>query len=188
MTANIPVISSERLILRPLNAGEAERIRQLAGDRAIADTTIAIPYPYTEEQAREWIREILQQYHLGIFRVFAISRKSDNLLIGIIGFVSLSREHQHAELGYWIGKEYWNQGYCTEAVRAILKYGFEEQGLHRIYAHHFSRNPASGKVLENTGMRHEGQARQHLKKWNQFEDVELWGILADEYYAQSDKD
>ena len=84
---------------------------------------------------------------------------------------------QHAEMGSWIGKPYWNQGYATEAAKAIIKQGFEVMKLNRIHAHHFARNAASGKVLLKIGMKHEGTLRQHVVKWDKFEDIELYGIL-----------
>ncbi len=58
-----------------------------------------------------------------------------------------------------------NRGYCTEAAEAVVWYGFEVLGLNRIYACHFKRNPASGRVVRKIGMTHEGCLRQHVKKW-----------------------
>jgi RimJ/RimL family protein N-acetyltransferase len=80
-------------------------------------------------------------------------------------------------MGYWIGKPYWNKGFTTEAAQAIINYGFDILELNRIHAHHFSRNVSSGKVLLKIGMQHEGRFRQHVKKWDKFEDIELYGIL-----------
>ena len=89
-------------------------------------------------------------------------------------------EFNQAELGYWIGKPYWNKCYASEAAKAILRFGFKELNLHRIHAHHLSRNPASGKVLQKIGMQHEGCLRHHIRKWGKFEDMEMYGILIDE--------
>jgi RimJ/RimL family protein N-acetyltransferase len=84
---------------------------------------------------------------------------------------------RRAELGYWIGRPYWGNGYCTEAGQAILEYGFQALNLNRIHAYHFKRNPASGRVMQKFGMKHEGTSPQHIMKWGVFEDVELYGIL-----------
>ena len=81
---------------------------------------------------------------------------------------------------------YWNNGYGTEAVQAVLKYGFEVLGLNRIHAKHFKRNPASGRILQKIGMKYEGCQRQHFKKWDNFEDIELYGILRSEYVNSKD--
>jgi acetylornithine deacetylase/succinyl-diaminopimelate desuccinylase-like protein len=86
-------------------------------------------------------------------------------------------DHDRAEIGYWIGKPYWGRGYATEAAAAVLSYGFGALNLHRMHAYHYSRNPASGRVLQKIGMSHEGRAPGHIKKWGTHEDCELYGIL-----------
>ncbi len=68
-------------------------------------------------------------------------------LIGAIG-LTLSKKYDHAEMGYWIGVPFWGKGYCTEAAKIVLQYGFEELKLNRIFAHHMTNNPASGKVMD----------------------------------------
>jgi [ribosomal protein S5]-alanine N-acetyltransferase len=80
-------------------------------------------------------------------------------------------------IGAWVGKPNWRHGFATEAAVAVLRYGFKVLGLHRIYARHFKRNPASGRVLQKLGMTYEGCRRQHVMKWGVFEDMELYGIL-----------
>jgi len=62
-----------------------------------------------------------------------------------------------------------------------VAYGFERRGLHRIHASHLTRNPASGRVLQKIGMRYEGCLRQHVDKWEVFEDLALYGILQSGY-------
>ncbi len=86
-----------------------------------------------------------------------------------------------AELGYWIGEPFWNHGYCTEAARAFLDYAFGAVGLVRVHASHFSRNPASGRVMRKIGMKYEGCRRCHAKKWDKLEDLDLYGILKEEW-------
>jgi ribosomal-protein-alanine N-acetyltransferase len=90
------------------------------------------------------------------------------------------------ELANWIGKPFWGEGYCTEAAEAVLDYGFSVLGLNRIYAHHLSRNPASGRVMEKIGMRYEGCLRGHVKKWDVFEDIKVYAIMRSEYVRQCD--
>ena len=86
-----------------------------------------------------------------------------------------------AELGYWIGKPFWGRGYCTEAAQALLRYAFTELGLVRVHSCHFARNPASGRVMQKIGMVKEGCRRQHVKKWDKLEDLELYGVLKQEW-------
>jgi RimJ/RimL family protein N-acetyltransferase len=167
---------TERLLLRPFDLSDSKRVKLLAGDKAIASTTLNIPHPYEAGMAEEWIGTHQEGFEKGELYNFAIEIQAMGELIGAIGLVANPR-HVHAELGYWIGESYWNRGYCTEAAREIVRYGFDELNLHRIHAMHLSRNPASGRVMRNIGMRHEGCRRQHVKKWDIFEDVELYGIL-----------
>ena len=83
-------------------------------------------------------------------------------------------------MGYWIGVPYWNKGYCSEAAKALIGYGFDELGLNRVFAEHMVRNPASGRVMEKAGMTYEGTLRQHVKKWDRYEDLKVYGILRTE--------
>ena len=154
-------------------------MQRLAGDRDIAATTAAIPHPYDDGVAEQWIALHQQRFEEGTWLNLAITRDLDGALVGALG-LRLELEHDRAELGYWIGKPYWGQGYATEAARAVVEYGFGRLGLHRIYAYHFSSNAASGKVLQKIGMRHEGHRRQHDKKWGRYEDEELYGMLKDD--------
>jgi RimJ/RimL family protein N-acetyltransferase len=132
--------------------------------------------------AEKWIGTHQEDFEKGNQVVFAIALRQENYLIGAMGLSSIDKEHDHATLGYWIGKPYWNQGYCTEAGQSVLNYGFGKLNLNRIYAEHFTRNPASGRVMQKLGMKHEGCLRQHVKKWGQYEDVEIYGLLKEEFY------
>lgn len=175
-----PIIKTERLILRPFRLADAPVVRKLAGVKSVASTTIRIPYPYENGVAEKWIRTHKHSFDRRKSVVYAIVRRKTGKLIGAVG-LEIDKENEAAELGYWIGNRYWNRGYATEAAEVMLMYGFTELGLNRIHAHHFTRNPASGKVLENIGMRREGVSRQHVKKWGRFEDVIVYGILREDY-------
>ncbi len=176
----IPTLKTPKLLLRPFALEEADNVQHLAGNRAVADTTLNIPHPYTNGMARNWISSHEPEFAKGSGVAFAIASKNNSALVGAISLTGIEQGHQ-ADLGYWIGVPYWNQGFCTEAGLAVLKYAFEGLGLVRIYARHLTRNPASGRVMTKLGMRHEGTLRKHVKKWNILEDVETYGILIDEW-------
>jgi ribosomal-protein-alanine N-acetyltransferase len=178
----MPTLQTQRLVLRPMVLTDAPDIQRLAGDRDIASTTLRIPYPYEDGMAEEWIRSRQAVFDAGEGVAFAIVGRSDASYIGGIGLV-LSPPHANAEMGYWIGKPYWNRGYGTEAAGGVLRYAFEQLGLNRVYAAHFRRNPASGRIMQKIGMTYEGCLRQHIKKWDTFEDMEYYGILRSEYLA-----
>jgi RimJ/RimL family protein N-acetyltransferase len=176
----IPRLETERLVLRPFGNSDAAEVMRLAGERAIADTTANIPHPYKEGMAEEWISKHQETFDRDEGVAFAITRKHDDVLVGAISLMGMEKGHQ-AELGYWIGKPYWGHGYCTEAARAVLRYAFSDLALARVHASHFAQNPASGRVMQKIGMRHEGCRRQHVKKWDQMEDLDVYGILKPEW-------
>jgi len=175
-----PTLKTERLVLRPFTLDDAKQVQKRAGDRQIASTTLNIPHPYEDGMAEEWIGTHEEIYQSGKGVTFAITLKENGELIGAISIMSIVENHQ-GELGYWVGVPYWNKGYCTEAAREVLRYGFMEKGLNRIHACYLSRNPASGSVMEKLGMNHEGTRKQHVRKWEVFEDMELSGILRSEW-------
>ncbi len=170
------MLRTERLTLRPFDVADALRVQQLAGAEEIALNTLLIPHPYPDGLAEQWIGSHEAAALAGTLNLVI----DDGELVGAIG-LTINKEHDHAEVGYWVGVPYWNRGYATEALREILRYAFEELSLNRVYAFHFTRNPASGRVLAKAGMRHEGAMRRHMKKWGQYVDVELYGIVREDW-------
>lgn len=169
-----PTVETSRLKLRPYSESDIEGLLPLIGAREVAAMTLRIPHPYTQEDARRFLASIEDEVRL------AITRRADGQLVGGIG-LRIERQHLHAELGYWIAVPHWGNGYATEAARAMIRYGFEELRLHRIFASHFKNNSASGNVLRKLGMRNEGCQREHVCKWDQFIDSELYGLLRQEW-------
>ena len=159
---------------------DAVAIKKHAGDRAIAATTLMIPHPYKKSMAEKFIRMQAAAFKKGNITNFAITLAADGSFIGIIG-LTINNEHKRAELGYWIGKPFWGNGYATEAGRAVLQYGFEKLGLRRIHAGHFANNPASGRVQQKLGMVREGYERKHILKWGEEIDHIINAILKSEY-------
>lgn len=171
-----PKIETERLTLRPFRLRDAQVVQLLAGDRDIADTTMNIPHPYEDGMAEEWIRGHKSACEDGSGITFAIVLRGDDSLVGAIG-LRIDRSMGKAELGYWVGKPFWNRGYATEAAIALLAFGFDELQLNRIHAVHLARNPRSGRVMEKAGMLLEGTARQDTLKWGTYEDLVSYGLL-----------
>jgi len=176
----IPTLRTERLILRPFEMADARRVQLLAGAWEVANTTATIPHPYPDGAAEKWIASHAQAFRDGSLVTLAVSLK-DGTLVGAVSLTGLGTAHNRAELGYWIGKDYWGKGYCTEAVRALVRFGFERLGLNRVYGQHLVRNIASGRVMANVGLKHEGRLRQHFRRWEDFEDVDFWGLLKSEW-------
>ncbi len=175
-----PMLETERLILRPFAMSDAKRVQELAGEREIAATTLRIPHPYEDGMAEEWIGTHAEGWREGCAAVFAIVSAENRSLMGAI-VLTIDRQHARAELGYWIGKPYWSQGYGTEAAREMLRFGFEDLKLNRVQSTVFPSNPASGKILIKVGMTLEGTLRNYVKKWGRSQDLEMYSILASEY-------
>jgi RimJ/RimL family protein N-acetyltransferase len=167
----VPVLSTERLLLRPFELRDVAALVPLLEVREVAANLLRVPHPYNEQDARTFIGSIQQSNEAP----FAIVLPNDTL-IGGMG-LTVDPAHARAELGYWLGVPHWGHGYATEAARAVLEYGFDTLGLHRIWASHFHYNEVSAKVLRKIGMRHEGRLRQHVLKWGEFIDLEMYGIL-----------
>ena len=170
--------------MRPFVAADAPEVQRLAGERAIADTTLNIPHPYEDGMAEDWIATHEPAFVAGELATFAIVRKADEQLMGAIG-LTFYPQFVRAELGYWVGKPFWGNGYCTEAAACVVRYGFEERELNRIHAAYLARNPASGAVMKKIGMREEGIARQHTSKWGVFEDIVNCALLREEWRAET---
>jgi len=171
-----PTLETARLRLRPYREADIAELLPLIGTREVAATTLRIAHPYTEDDAREFLALTQEPDKIWL----AVTLRADGRQIGGMG-LRLDAQHHHAELGYWLGVPYWGHGYATEGAREILRYGFEELHLHRIFASHFKHNHASGRILKKLGMRYEGCQREHLRKWDQFVDSELYGMLRQEF-------
>ena len=182
-----PTLRTDRLVLRPFVLTDAPAVQALASVRELADTTLNIPHPYPAGAAEEWIATHGAASATGAAAAFAVTERVRDHAGPVVGAISLvvDRRHDSAELGYWIGVPFWGRGYCTEGARAVVGYGFEVLGLHRIHAMHFTRNAASGRVMQKLGMRFEGCRREHVRKWDGFEDVALYGILGSDWRADA---
>jgi RimJ/RimL family protein N-acetyltransferase len=176
--ASLPTLNTKRLVIRPYSERDIPELLPLIGTREVAATTLRIAHPYTEQDARGFLELAKEPEKMWL----AITLRDDGRQIGGIG-MRIDGQHQHAELGYWLGVPYWGQGYATEASREMLRYGFEDLKLHRIFATHFKHNPASGNILKKLGMRYEGCQREHLLKWGEFVDSEMYGLLRREWEA-----
>jgi [ribosomal protein S5]-alanine N-acetyltransferase len=172
-----PTLRTARLVLRPFAIADAPVVKALAGAREIASTTLNVPHPYDDGMAETWIGTHAPGYDAGEQATFAVMLQEDGDLVGAIG-LTIVADHDRAELGYWVGVPYWNRGYASEATVELLRFGFEALELNRIYAVHLVRNPASGRVMQKAGMRYEGTLRQHVRKWDVFEDLAWYGLLA----------
>lgn len=176
----MPILKTNRLNLRPFVIGDAKEVQRQAGNAKVAVTTGAIPHPYPDGLAEQWIGRRQEMFKNKISTDWAIELNSTNQLIGCMSLI-FNRAHQRAELGYWIGEEFWASGYGTEAAVEVVRYGFENLSLNKITARHVPENMASGKILQKVGMKFEGHLKQEFLKDGRFLDLIVYGILKNEY-------
>lgn len=176
----LPELTTNRLNLRAMRMSDARDIYEYSCDPQVARHVLWEAHQNIH-QTRAYIRYVLRQYRAGIPSSFCIELKDTGKVIGTIGFMWVSNENRSAEVGYSLSRSYWNKGIMTEALREIMRFGFETLNLNRIEAQHECDNPASGKVMEHVGMLREGTLRQRLYNKSRFVDVELYAILRDEW-------
>ena len=141
--------------LRPFRRGDEPSLAENINDKKIERYTSTIPYPYTLKAARGWVayNRKLDRSKKSAELNFAIDL--DGRVIGGIGLFSMNGHR--AELGYWLGVNYWGRGIVPAAVKALTRYAFKELKLRRVYAKVFPANKASARVLEKAGYKYEGR-------------------------------
>jgi RimJ/RimL family protein N-acetyltransferase len=136
----------------------------------------AFPFPYTIDDAANWLGVVNENIPK---RSFAIA--NDNEFIGAIGIEPCRDVNRYTgEIGYWIAEPFWGKGIATEAIKIFVKYIFNNYDLLKIFAHVFSSNQASTRVLEKAGFRLEGKLRNHIIKSGKVLDQLVYGILKEE--------
>lgn len=176
-------LETDRLILRPPNRSDIPKIVELAGDPDVARSVGRIPHPYEEQHARDYVARTQKSWQSGDDCAFAMVHKELGHMIGMAGVILPQEPYTGAEIGYWVGKPYWGQGYATEAARAIVRYAFEELVVKRVFANYFTTNPASRRVMEKAGLQYEGTLRGHIERFGEVYDLGYCGLMREEYLA-----
>ncbi len=182
-----PILTTERLLLRPFCPEDAPALALVANDFGVADTTVAVKHPFDLTAAYEWMAPLKDAYETGIRTTWAVTLNQEysGLLMGMVSLSTEEADQGVAELGYWLGSPYWRQGFATEAARAAVTYAFENLGLIRLQAYHFTRNPASGSVLLKLGFKELCQRPQAVRKGNTLEDIVIYDYLIGDYQAKN---
>lgn len=169
-----PELRTERLILRPLAAADAQALHRLVNDYSVAGNLARVPFPYPEGLAQEWIASTHAQMQRGEAFDLAIA-DSHGALMGCVG-LTVKRGASEAELGYWLGRKFWGQGYAREAAKALLDWGFATLGLDRIVASALTDNIGSQKVLREIGFRPTGEGMAGFLSRNRSMPVFLFAM------------
>jgi ribosomal-protein-alanine N-acetyltransferase len=178
--ARFPALTTDRLHLRQVQPSDAEALFALRSDQAVMKFEGQEPHRSLEE-THAMIRRLqaIYEQHEGLF--WCITFKGEDTVIGSCTFWNFGPGFHYAEIGYDLNRAYWRQGITSEAVSAILTYGFTEMGLHRVEADVAPGNAASENLLLKLGFTYEGNLRQRYFFRDQFEDELYFGLLKDEW-------
>jgi ribosomal-protein-alanine N-acetyltransferase len=173
-----PILQTDRLLLRELQTDDAEAIYGIMSNAEVMKYYDLEPFENIE-QAHKLIQRYKQRYNKGeaIRWVIVLG----NQVIGTCGFF-WDRHDYAAEIGFELSKNYWNQGIMSEALRTIIKYGFEKESINRIEAQVFSENTASQNLLQKLAFNQEGILREKFYLHDKFYDLLCFALLKKDYY------
>jgi [ribosomal protein S5]-alanine N-acetyltransferase len=180
--SRFPVLTTERLVLRGLRVTDVEAVFAFRSDPAVSSRYGKEPSA-TMQQTQEWVEARIADYERRESLVWVIVLQGTEEAIGSCCFWNFGHSFRTAEVGYELHRSHWRKGITTEAVSALLRYGFVEMDLHRIEACLFATNEASQRVLRKLGFRLEGNLRERYPFQGRFEDQLYFGLLREEWNA-----
>lgn len=173
-----PVLYTERLTLRRLERGDYNDMFEYARDGDVTRYLTWEPHPDRMYTMR-YLSFVQSKYKAGEFFDWAVI--CGKKMIGTCGFTTLCEQNNFGEIGYVISPLYQNYGIATEAVKRVIRFGFEVLGLNRIEARYMIGNDASRRVMEKAGMSFEGVLRDAMYIKNRYVSVGICSILRSEY-------
>ena len=178
--SNMPTLSTERLLLRPMHPMDAEDMYDYARR---SEVTRYLLWREHEDISftRDYLNYIGRRYALGDFYDWAIVERESRKMIGTCGFTKIDTANNSAEIGYVLNPDFHRRGFGSEAVKEILKFGFEELSLNRIEARFMQGNEASLSLMKSVGMTFEGYMRDFIFVKGSYRTVGVSSILRSEY-------
>jgi [ribosomal protein S5]-alanine N-acetyltransferase len=172
-----PVLTTDRLVLRALRPSDAERVFALRSDPVVM-RHVTRPLAGTLEDANALIERVNTTVAAAEAVQWALTLKGDDAFIGLIGFWRMEKQHYLAELGYTLARDQWGKGLMSEAIHAVVDFGFNTLGLHKVEAITRPGNTASIRVLEKNGFVQEGHFKENIFHNGVFLDSLHFGRLA----------
>ena len=174
--AEFETIETTRLLLRDIRMDDIlEYYEQLFGDGDVCRYLLFDPHQDISESL-ESLQRKLDKYAEGGFYCWGVEKKDSEGLIGLIELVRLDEQANSCSFVYMLGCNYWNQGYGTEILKAVITFAFEELEVERITADHMTKNAASGAVMRKAGMKHIGTEAEKYEKLGMKLDAEVYEI------------
>ena len=183
---NIPVLHTERLVLRKMSPKDADDMYEYASRRDVTEYLLWSPHP-SKAYTSDYLRYVNARYRMGEFYDWAVVERESGRMIGTCGFTRFDLPHNGAELGYVLNPKYHGRGYGTEAASRVLEYGFSELGLHRVEAKFMEGNAASLHVMEKLGMTLEGYRRDGMFVKGRYRTIGVCSILEDEWKMKNNE-
>ena len=174
-------LDTARLRLRRMRPEDAPEIARLLDDWEVARHTSNIPFPYERSVADDFIAKVGVEMAEGRALVFAVEERLTGKLAGCVG---ASLTGHIAEIGYWIGREFWGKGYATEAVRRCLRALFQNFGLGTVWGAVLPENPASRRVMEKAGLLFERTQRMDMPVRNRCTELEVFIVSREQWLEQ----
>lgn len=168
-----PIIDGQIVKLRELLIGDANNISSLMTYN-VSKSLWEVPYPYTLDNALNFIDSSHKEFRSFKTVNFAILYKKNpepNGLVGIIGLKNINIDERKANLGYWIGESFWGNGIASESVKLVINYAFSVLRLEEVYAYVYSQNKPSMRVLEKNGMTKVGEVNEYSKKLDTYQNT-----------------
>jgi aspartyl-tRNA(Asn)/glutamyl-tRNA(Gln) amidotransferase subunit C len=179
------MLTTKRLTLRRFTIEDAEGIYyNWAGDPEVTKYLTWTAHKSVEE-SEEFIKNLKAGYEKDSYYMWAIELNETEQPIGCIGASGIQEEIDAVELAFFLGKDYWHQGYTTEALTEVVRFFFEEVGANRIWCTHDTENIYSGKVMQACGFTLEGICKKAGKTNNGIADIAIYAVLKQ---AQDDEE
>jgi ribosomal-protein-alanine N-acetyltransferase len=178
--AGLPTLETERLLLRRLTLDDAADVFAYARDPLVAQYTSWEPHRSLQDSL-DFLRGAVAAYERQEAYPWGMVHKADGVLIGTCGYLEWSRPHHKAEIGYALQRGYWGQGVMSEALRAVIAFGFTQMELNRIEACSLPENTGSWRVMEKAGMQREGVLREWVYSKGRFRDIVFYSLLRREW-------
>lgn len=184
---NIPTLTTERLTLRAMSPRDADDMYEYARREDVTEYLRWSPHP-SRGYTSDYLRYIRSRYNLGEFYDWAVTETKSGKMIGTCGFTCFDLPNNSAEIGYVLNPDYHGLGYGTEAAERVVRFGFEELGLHRIEARFMRENKASLHVMEKLGMTLEGYRRDGMFIKKKYRTIGVCSILIEEWVENRRKE
>ncbi|MBO5946319.1 MAG: GNAT family N-acetyltransferase [Clostridia bacterium] len=176
--SSIPILETERLVLRRLNVSDLDDVFKYAADPRVSEYLLWYPHQ-TKDFTRRYLKFVDKKYKKNEFYDWAVTVNGH--VVGTCGFTSFDIENNCAEIGYVLRSDMWGQGLAAEAARAVITFGFEVLSLNRIEAKLISENASSARVLDKCGMTFEGVHRSSILSKGRYRDIAVYSITKDDY-------